>query len=139
MPDSDPDLKQLSLAQMALLYIMYLEMTILINDKKYTEEESARQVLINMQNPNISVWLDMFPNAIWNISMVATVGANKYTDHGWLEVPNWESRYRDALLRHIYKETIEGYIDSDYGLPHPAHGCWNALALLEKTIRERNA
>lgn len=76
-----------------------------------------------------------FPRALAEVGKVGTYGANKYSDNGWMEVPNGEARYSDAMLRHVFKR-FEGEIrDEDTGISHLAHAAWNALATLELALR----
>ena len=79
-----------------------------------------------------------FANALNAVIEIGTFGANKYTKHGWLSVPNGFERYTDAMQRHYLKEQIEGLYDNDSHLLHAAHLAWNALARLELLIRELN-
>lgn len=78
-----------------------------------------------------------FSRALLEVGKVGTYGANKYTDNGWMEVPNGVSRYSEALMRHYLAETAEGSHDKDTGLLHAAHAAWNALARLELMLREQ--
>lgn len=73
-----------------------------------------------------------FSRALVEVGKVGTYGAQKYTDGGWLTVPNGPARYRDAHLRHMLA-TVPN--DSDTGLSHLAHAAWNALAELELHLR----
>jgi hypothetical protein len=76
-----------------------------------------------------------FARALLAVSAVGTFGANKYTDNGWITVPNGEERYDDALLRHwLYDKTGEKE-DKDSLLLHKAHAAWNALAELDLLLR----
>ena len=77
-----------------------------------------------------------FSRALAAVSAVGTYGANKYTDNGWMSVPNGVNRYTDALLRHILSEASGELTDKDTGLLHAAHAAWNALARLDLMIRE---
>lgn len=74
-----------------------------------------------------------FRHALTEVAKVGTFGANKYTDNGWISVPNASARYRDALYRHLLADEID---DSESGLPHLAHAAWNALAILELYLTE---
>lgn len=79
-----------------------------------------------------------FANALHEAGLVTTFGANKYSDGGWKSVPNAESRYEDALARH-YIARLRGQVnDTESKLPHLAHEAWNALALLELELKERD-
>lgn len=77
-----------------------------------------------------------FSRAFTEVARVGTYGANKYTDDGWMEVPNGEQRYTDALLRHLMAEGTGQHIDPDTQLLHAAHAAWNALARLDLILRE---
>ena len=79
--------------------------------------------------------LGEFTRALQEVGKVGTFGANKYTDNGWIEVPNGQSRYADALLRHYFKSKMGEEIDPDSDLDHLAHLAWNALAILELKLR----
>ncbi len=83
----------------------------------------------------VGLVLGDFANALWAVSEIGTFGAEKYTPHGWLSVPNGIERYTDALDRHLLKESIEGPIDPESNKLHAAHLAWNALARLELIIR----
>jgi hypothetical protein len=76
-----------------------------------------------------------FARALQEVSKVGTYGANKYTDNGWMEVPDGERRYTDAMLRHFLEEAIGQEYAPDTGLRHAAHAAWNALARLDLMIR----
>lgn len=82
-----------------------------------------------------SLVLGGFPRALLEVAKVGTYGANKYTDNGWMEVPNGIERYNDALMRHQLSELSGERCDRDTGLLHAAHAAWNALARLELQLR----
>lgn len=75
-----------------------------------------------------------FARALLAVGEVGTFGAEKYTPHGWVEVPDGEARYTDALHRHLLQGALEDH-DPDSGLLHAAHAAWNALAVLELMLR----
>lgn len=77
-----------------------------------------------------------FARALQEVGKVGTFGANKYTDNGWVEVPDGKRRYTDAMLRHILKEAAGEEVDVDSGLLHAAHAAWNALARLDLMLRQ---
>jgi hypothetical protein len=79
-----------------------------------------------------------FARALNAVSEIGTFGANKYTEHGWISVPNGRSRYTDALYRHLLKEATGEEFDPESNLRHAAHAAWNALARLDLMIREQN-
>lgn len=77
-----------------------------------------------------------FARALLAVSDVGTFGAEKYTPHGWVSVPNGIERYTDAMYRHLLAEGAGEARDGDSGLSHAAHAAWNALARLELMLRE---
>lgn len=81
--------------------------------------------------------LGSFARALEAVGRVGTSGASKYTDNGWLSVPAGTSRYRDALLRHYLQDKRGEYEDRETGHAHLAHMAWNALAVLELELRNR--
>ena len=77
-----------------------------------------------------------FARALQEVGKVGTYGANKYTDNGWVEVPDGERRYTDAMLRHLMREATGEERDPDTDLHHAAHAAWNALARLDLALRK---
>lgn len=76
-----------------------------------------------------------FARALWAVCEVGTKGANKYTVGGWQVVPQGETRYADAQMRHKLKEWMGEMIDPDIETKHAAQDAWNALARLELLLR----
>lgn len=76
-----------------------------------------------------------FARALQEVGKVGTYGANKYTDSGWVDVPDGERRYTDAMLRHLLREATGEERDPDTSLHHAAHAAWNALARLDLVLR----
>lgn len=76
-----------------------------------------------------SLILGSMSQSLQAVIEVADYGKKKYTENGWLEVPEAEKRYTDAMLRHYLAEQQED-VDKDSGLLHSAHLAWNALARL---------
>ena len=87
--------------------------------------------------PRPALVLGAFARALLEVSKVGTYGAEKYTENGWLSVPNGQSRYDDAKMRHWLYEKCGIPVDPDTQLDHAAHEAWNALARLELLLRER--
>lgn len=77
--------------------------------------------------------------AITEVAKVGTMGAAKYTDGGWVSVPDGFRRYEDAQQRHAAYRHMGEEMDPESHLPHLAHEAWNALAKLDLYIREREA
>ena len=76
-----------------------------------------------------------FARALQAVGAVGTYGAHKYTDNGWIDVPDGERRYTDAMLRHLLSDAASEECDPDTGLRHAAHAAWNALARLDLALR----
>lgn len=80
--------------------------------------------------------LSYFPRALLEVAKVSGHGAENYTWCGWLQVPDGERRYRDAMGRHILEGHITEY-DQKSCMLHMAHVAWNSLAVLELMLMER--
>lgn len=76
-----------------------------------------------------------FARALEQVGRVGTYGAQKYSAHGWIDVPDGVERYTDAMYRHLLKNASGEVMDLDTGLSHLAHAAWNALAVLDLEIR----
>ena len=92
-------------------------------------------VKLDMGKPRLDLVLGGFARALLAVGKIGTFGAQKYTDNGWINVPNGEQRYTDALLRHLLAERSGQYYDDESGLMHAAHVAWCALARLDLQIR----
>lgn len=79
--------------------------------------------------------LGSFPRALLVVAEIGTLGAVKYTDNGWQEVPNGAVRYGDAQVRHYLKRKAGELRDPDSGQLHQGHEAWNVLAQLELFLR----
>lgn len=77
--------------------------------------------------------------AITEVAKVGTMGAAKYTDGGWVHVPDGFRRYEDAQQRHAASRHMGEENDSESGLCHLAHEAWNALAKLDLFLRAKEA
>lgn len=73
--------------------------------------------------------------ALTEVAKVATFGAAKYTDGGWVFVPDGLTRYEDAQQRHAAVRHMGETHDSDSKLLHLAHEAWNSLAKLDLYLR----
>lgn len=78
-----------------------------------------------------------FARALWAVSEVGSFGAVKYSENGWVSVPNGQARYDDADLRHWLKDKMGQETDDDSKLTHLAHKAWNALAVLDLELRKQ--
>ena len=87
--------------------------------------------------PMAGVLLD-FSRALQTVVDVGTYGAKKYTRRGWVAVGDAETRYLDAMMRHLLAMDVDpDGLDTETGLPHLAHVAWNALAVLELQARRK--
>ena len=79
-----------------------------------------------------------FRHALEAVAATSQYGQIKYDvpyrDENWSRVDN-PDRYRDALLRHMAAE-LDAEYDPESGLLHAAHTAWNALAILERKLRD---
>lgn len=87
------------------------------------------------------VWLFLagFSNALEEVARVTTVGANKYTPDGWVDVPDGSNRYMDAFGRHLLALGQGNIVDDGpkgTGCLHKAQMIWNLLASLELELRD---
>lgn len=98
--------------------------------------QSSGGVKYDAGKPRYGLVLGGFPRALERVVQVGTFGANKYSDDGWLTVPNGLSRYTDAMLRHHFAEAGGEELDGESGMLHAAHRAWNALAVLELKLIE---
>lgn len=86
-------------------------------------------------------WLVLgdFSHALTEVVKVGTAGAIKYTDHGWLSVPDGKARYMEAYARHALALGRGEIYDNGVGginTKHLAQMIWNLLAALELEERE---
>ena len=102
-------------------------------------DQHAPGAKLDHGKPRHGLVLGGFAGALTEVAKVGTFGANKYSDNGWLSVPNGLARYTDAMLRHHFAEAGGEELDEDSGLRHAAHRAWNALAVLELALREKGA
>lgn len=71
------------------------------------------------------------PVAMFHVIDVFEFGARKYAPDNWKIVENAETRYLDALMRHVEAYRLGEYFAKDSKLPHLAHVVANALMLME--------
>lgn len=116
-----------------------------VNLSDYTEKDPNG---LNLNSPGAKadagknrVWLFLagFSNALEEVAKVTTIGANKYTPNGWVDVPEGQSRYMDAFGRHLLKLGTGEVFDEPplgTGCYHKAAMIWNLLAAFELELRE---
>lgn len=109
-----------------------------MNEQRLAMSEHKQETCAKLDHgkPRLGLVLLGFSRALQAVGEVGTFGAKKYTDDGWVMVPDGRNRYTDALLRHLIAEG-EGYdIDHESGLHHAVHTAWNALARLDLMLRQ---
>lgn len=92
-------------------------------------DQHAPGAKLDAGKADASLLLD-FGLALHAVAQIGTFGAKKYTRGGWKTVPDGETRYTAAMIRHLLQEHVEK-VDKDSGLLHAAHAAWNALARLQ--------
>ena len=85
--------------------------------------------------PPVAEMLLDFDDSIMEISKVWDFGARKYAKDNWKKVPDAKNRYMNALCRHLLQAKNEP-VDSESGISHIAHACFNALAVLHFDLEE---
>ncbi len=75
--------------------------------------------------------------ALVEVAKIGTFGAAKYTDDGWVSVPDGFRRYEDAQQRHAAYRHMGEEFDPESGFAHLAHEAWNALAKLDLYLRQK--
>ncbi len=88
-------------------------------------------IKLDGEKPRTDLVLGGFAKALLEVSKVGTVGAAKYSDHGWRKVENGLERYKSAMLRHYIALSTGEEIDEETGMLHSAMMAWNALAVVE--------
>lgn len=93
-----------------------------------------------LDNGKVRPWLLLidFPRALEEVAKVATIGARKYSDHGWVTVPDGQGRYMDAFARHTLAVARGETFDvgaNGTGCYHKAQAIWNLMASLELELR----
>lgn len=101
---------------------------------KVTPAQHEPGAKLDQGKPDVALLLD-FSKALNAVGEVSTYGANKYSRGGWQSVPDGIHRYQSAMLRHLFASRYEER-DAESGLPHLACVAWNALGVLELTLRE---
>lgn len=79
----------------------------------------------------------VFPRALLGVGKCIEFGTHKYPKpDNWAKVNDGFNRYSNSLMRHLLKIFAGQKIDTETGLPHIYHCCWNALAMAEFYIKE---
>lgn len=97
--------------------------------------------------PILQGFFRYFPRAVMGVAWVSEYGDRKYVDpkappdahytDNWCRVANGLDRYGDADARHTLKRYTDGEYDiHDSGLAHLQQKAWNAMAELERALRD---
>ena len=82
--------------------------------------------------PMIGTAFNIFAKALLGVGACIEFGTHKYPDPAnWKKIEDGEKRYLDSLCRHLAKHCAGQVYDSETGLPHLFHCCWNILAITE--------
>lgn len=74
--------------------------------------------------------MDLVPlDTIENVGKILGIGAQKYGENNWQELPNFWNRYKAALLRHLAAIDRGELLDQESELPHIDHVLCNAVFL----------
>lgn len=92
---------------------------------------------VDAGKPRMHLILGGMARALVEVAKVGTFGADKYTDGGWVTVPDGFRRYEDAQQRHAAYRHMGEENDPDSNLLHLAHEAWNALAKLDLYLRDK--
>ena len=79
------------------------------------------------------------PAFIEGVGRVLTIGAKKYSIDNWKKLSDDDkSRYKDALLRHLYQYLGGDKSDEETGENHMLHIACNAMFLHYFDIKKKN-
>lgn len=88
----------------------------------------------------VDLVLSGMPNALLELGRLMGWALNKgYTEGDWLNVPEYEKAYLGAEARHLLETLAGTKFDPESGLGHDVHEAWNALAKLERRLRDDKA
>lgn len=74
--------------------------------------------------------MDLIPlDTMENVGRILGMGAQKYGENNWQELPNFWNRYKAALLRHLAAIDRGELLDQESKLPHIDHVLCNAVFL----------
>ena len=138
-----------TLGSCPLCYAIALPHTTAGRERRHTTNITGKEagmgtesgVKLDTGKPRMDLVIEGFPRALLEVGKVAGFGAAKYTEHGWLTVPDGKRRYQSAAVRHILAEAKgdkPASVDEESGLLHLAHAAWNALAVLELALQEQD-
>lgn len=106
------------------------------NMKLIIDSENAKSVKNDFKDKKLR-W-DLLPlKEIEEIVRVYTAGAEKYGANRWQNLPDGYNRYKAAFFRHLVEFEKGNEIDEETGCLHLAQCCWNALAMLHFSMKDK--
>jgi len=78
--------------------------------------------------PRYHLIMKDFADQMNELSVIATIGAEKYGDQSWM-LSTKPIAYLDAAYRHLAKYNQGQILDEETNQSHLLHVCWNILAL----------
>lgn len=99
---------------------------------KYDLTDDGKGKKYDGGKPMVGTLCTIFASALLGIGKCIEFGATKYPkSDNWKLVENGQQRYLDSMIRHLLKFLAGQELDTETGLPHLYHVCWNALAVTE--------
>ena len=106
-------------------------------NKKHPEASEGKKY--DNGKPMIGTIFKVFPHALTAIGQCIEFGTHKYPDpENWKKVEGAADRYRDSLARHLTSHILGEIYNDETAIINLAHMAWNALAICELAIMERN-
>lgn len=111
--------------------------------RKRLKEEIERMYMeegikYDKDKPRVAEMVIDFGDAMLELSRVWSFGADKYSKSNWKLVEDGETRYTNALLRHLIAEGTNQY-DDESKLLHATHVAWNSLARLWFILQKKES
>lgn len=106
---------------------------------KYDLTDNSTGKKYDAGKPMVGTLARVFPHALMAIGQCIEFGTHKYPDpNNWKKVDGAKNRYLDSLMRHLLKHYMGITNDEETGLPHLSHAAWNALAILELELMNKD-
>lgn len=109
-------------------------------DSAYQSEENIKPLKYDDNKPMVELVLGDFSLALLEVAKVGTMGAKKYSPHGWRDndtpIDEKVVRFDDAKGRHRLAYQSGEDCCPESKLKHRAHEAWNVLAALQLELIE---
>lgn len=76
--------------------------------------------------------------SVEEVIKVLEFGAKKYSKNNWQNLPDFKTRYINAMYRHLASYAKGEAEDPETGLSHMAHAACNALFLIWKELEDES-